>query len=81
MITLFRYNWQVRDEWFDWCKQFSHEDFIQARTGGLGSILERQLQCVFRESCCGFSLNGAGSWAPIAGSDLNNARSHQSVAS
>ncbi|WP_410982581.1 DinB family protein [Bacillus cereus] len=40
METLFRYNWQVRDEWFEWCKQLSEEDLLYKRVGGVGSILE-----------------------------------------
>lgn len=39
MINFFEYNWQVRDEWFDWCNQLSNEDLIKERTGGVGSIL------------------------------------------
>lgn len=37
--TLFAYNWQVRDEWFEWCRQVSHDELITRRTGGAGSIL------------------------------------------
>ncbi|MBJ8028600.1 DinB family protein [Bacillus cereus group sp. N21] len=40
METLFRYNWQVRDQWFEWCKQLSEEDLLCKRVGGVGSILE-----------------------------------------
>ncbi|MFV8830231.1 DinB family protein [Alkalihalobacterium sp. APHAB7] len=39
MIKFFEYNWQIRDEWFDWCNQLSNEDLIKDRTGGVGSIL------------------------------------------
>lgn len=39
MINFFEYNWQVRDEWFDWCKQLSNEELLKDRTGGVGSIL------------------------------------------
>ncbi|MEK3886831.1 DinB family protein [Bacillus sp. FSL K6-3431] len=38
MIYLFRYNWQVREEWFHLCEQISHEELMASRTGGLGSI-------------------------------------------
>ncbi len=38
-INFFEYNWQVRDEWFDWCNQLSNEELIKDRTGGVGSIL------------------------------------------
>lgn len=40
METLFWYNWQVRDEWFEWCKQLSKDDLLCKRVGGVGSILE-----------------------------------------
>lgn len=39
MITFFRYNWQVRDEWFDWCETVAPEELTRQRTGGVGSIL------------------------------------------
>jgi uncharacterized damage-inducible protein DinB len=37
--TLFRYNWQVRDDWFNWCKSISEEELLKTRTGGIGGIL------------------------------------------
>lgn len=39
MIKFFEYNWQVRDEWFNWCEQLASEDLIKDRIGGVGSIL------------------------------------------
>ena len=39
MIKFFKYNWQVRDEWFEWCKELSTEELLRERTGGVGSIL------------------------------------------
>lgn len=39
MIKFFEYNWQVRDEWFDWCKQLTIEDLLKNRNGGVGNIL------------------------------------------
>lgn len=39
LIKFFEYNWQVRDEWFDWCKQLPNEELLKDRTGGVGSIL------------------------------------------
>lgn len=39
MQTLFQYNWQIRDEWFDWCKDVPLEDLLKVRTGGVGGIL------------------------------------------
>ncbi|WP_439022720.1 DinB family protein [Bacillus thuringiensis] len=40
MYTLFKYNWQVRDDWFKWCEQLSEEELFRKRVGGVGSILE-----------------------------------------
>ncbi|MFD0828577.1 DinB family protein [Neobacillus sp. M.A.Huq-85] len=39
MIKFFEYNWQLRDEWFDWCKQLPIEELLKERSGGVGSIL------------------------------------------
>jgi len=39
MIKFFEYNWQVRDEWFEWCNQLSIEELLQKRSGGVGSFL------------------------------------------
>jgi len=39
MIKFFQYNWQVRDEWFEWCNQLSIEELLQKRSGGVGSVL------------------------------------------
>ena len=39
MEYLFRYNWAVRDEWFEWCSHIPHEELVKKRLGGAGSIL------------------------------------------
>ncbi|MGE8205715.1 DinB family protein [Heyndrickxia sp. NPDC080065] len=39
MIKFFEYNWQVRDEWFDWCNQITTEELLKDHNGGVGSIL------------------------------------------
>lgn len=39
MIKFFKYNWQVRDEWFSWCNQLSMKELLKDRTGGVGNIL------------------------------------------
>lgn len=39
MISLFQYNWLVRDEWFDWCSQLSHEELVKERAGGIKTFL------------------------------------------
>lgn len=49
MLTLLKYNWQVRDEWFDWCDQVSSEELVRARVGGVGSILHTLFHIVDAE--------------------------------
>lgn len=39
MLKLFEYNWQVRNDWFDWCGKVNEEELVKKRTGGLGYIL------------------------------------------
>ncbi|MFC4809697.1 DinB family protein [Paenibacillus sp. GCM10023250] len=39
MRKLFEYNWQVRDDWFDWCETVDEQELLKRRTGGPGSIL------------------------------------------
>ncbi|WP_421383082.1 DinB family protein [Bacillus salacetis] len=39
MLDMFRYNWQVRDDWFEWCRELPAEELSKERTGGMGSIL------------------------------------------
>lgn len=39
MLDLFSYNWQVRDDWFKFCRNISREDLLKERPGGLGSFL------------------------------------------
>ncbi|MGI2329240.1 DinB family protein [Planococcus sp. YIM B11945] len=46
MITLFRYNWNVREDWFTWCEQLPSEELLRQRTGGLGSILHNLFHIV-----------------------------------
>lgn len=40
MQTFFRYNWIVREQWYQWCEDVPHEELIRDRTGGVGSILQ-----------------------------------------
>jgi uncharacterized damage-inducible protein DinB len=39
LIKFFEYNWQVRDEWFDWCNQLTIKELLKNRIGGVGNIL------------------------------------------
>lgn len=38
MLTLFQYNWQVREEWLQWCRGISVSELAKERTGGMGSF-------------------------------------------
>ena len=58
MLTLFRYNWQVRDEWFEWCRQLSAEELNANRTGGVGGILETIFHIVDVEFICICDIQG-----------------------
>ncbi|MBD8069440.1 DinB family protein [Bacillus sp. PS06] len=49
MKNLFLYNWMVRQEWFDWCKQFSNEELLAERNGGIGNILHTLLHIIVVE--------------------------------
>jgi uncharacterized damage-inducible protein DinB len=40
MKKLFEYNWQVRKEWFELCKQIGHEQLVKKRAGGLGNFID-----------------------------------------
>ncbi|WIV20339.1 DinB family protein [Paenibacillus polygoni] len=40
MQTFFRYNWIVREQWYEWCKDLPEEELLRPRTGGVGSILQ-----------------------------------------
>ncbi|MDI4649306.1 DinB family protein [Cohnella hashimotonis] len=40
MQTFFRYNWIVREQWYQWCEGVPSEELLKARTGGVGSILK-----------------------------------------
>lgn len=46
MSDLFLYNWQVRDDWFNWCKSISPEELKAERVGGMGSILKNLIHVI-----------------------------------
>jgi uncharacterized damage-inducible protein DinB len=37
--SLFRYNWMVREDWYQWCKEVPEEELLRIRTGGVGGVL------------------------------------------
>jgi uncharacterized damage-inducible protein DinB len=58
MKQLFQYNWQVREEWFNWCKQFTTEQLLENRAGGFGNILHTLLHIIVVEYDWINDLNG-----------------------
>lgn len=40
MHTFFRYNWIVREQWYEWCQDVPEEELLKTRTGGVGGILK-----------------------------------------
>ena len=46
MLTLFQYNWHVRDDWFQWCESIPEEEFHKERIGGMKSIRETLIHII-----------------------------------
>ena len=46
MLSLFHYNWQVREDWFNWCQSIGEEEFHKERIGGMKSIREAFIHIV-----------------------------------
>ncbi|MBP1989026.1 DinB family protein [Paenibacillus eucommiae] len=64
MLQLFQYNWQVRNEWFDWCNSLSVEHLLQNRKGGVGSFLQTLFHIVDVESSYIREMKGEPDLAP-----------------
>ena len=58
MLTMFRFNWQVRDQWFELCKQVSNDELVRERIGGVRSILHTLYHIVNIEANWIFGLQG-----------------------
>ena len=48
-MELFHYNWQVRDEWFVWCKEIEEAEWTKERIGGMKSFKETLLHIIDAE--------------------------------
>lgn len=46
MLSLFKYNWQVREDWFNWCESLTEEEFHKERIGGMKSIRETLIHVI-----------------------------------
>jgi uncharacterized damage-inducible protein DinB len=58
VLLFFQYNWQVRDEWLEWCRQLSSEELQRKRVGGMGSILNTLFHIVDVEQAWISGLQG-----------------------
>lgn len=58
MLKFFEYNWQVRDEWFEWCKQLPEEELLKNRVGGIGNILHTLLHIADVEYSWLYAIEG-----------------------
>ena len=58
MLTMFRYNWQVRDEWLEWCKQLPKDELVRERIGGVRNILHTLYHIVVIEANWILGLQG-----------------------
>ena len=58
MREMFQYNWQIRDEWFSWCKKIPYEDLTKKRPGGMGSILHNLYHVIDCEQIWVNQMNG-----------------------
>ncbi|MCE5171695.1 DinB family protein [Paenibacillus profundus] len=58
MIKLFQYNWMVREEWFEWCMQLPHEEYIRERVGGVRSFHRTLFHIIDVESSWIRALDG-----------------------
>lgn len=75
MLDMFSYNWQVRDDWFDWSQQISIEELTQKRTGGMGSILRNLFHVIDCEQIWINQMNGT----PVIVKDINDISTLQEV--
>ncbi|MFS0877432.1 DinB family protein [Solibacillus isronensis] len=46
MLSLFKYNWQVREDWFNWWESLPEEEFHKERIGGMKSIRETLIHVI-----------------------------------
>jgi uncharacterized damage-inducible protein DinB len=73
--NLFSYNWQVRDEWFEWCRTVQKGELMKERTGGMGSILHNLLHVINCEMIWISQMNGT----PVSKKDFNLSTSLEEV--
>jgi len=71
----FRYNWQIREEWFEWCETISLEELKNKRIGGMQSILHNLFHVIDCEQIWINQMQGT----PIIIKDINRISSLNDV--
>jgi len=71
----FRYNWQIREEWFEWCETVSLEELKNKRIGGMQSILHNLFHVIDCEQIWINQMQGT----PIIIKDINRISSLNDV--
>lgn len=64
MKTLFEYNWEVRDEWLEWCRKLPEAELEKERTGGIGSILKTLFHMIDVEISWIYAIIGKEEFQP-----------------
>ncbi|MEL3971421.1 DinB family protein [Rossellomorea oryzaecorticis] len=73
--NLFSYNWQVRKEWFEWCRNVQNEELTKERVGGMGSILHNLLHVINCEHIWISQMNGE----PVSKKDFTKSTSLEEI--
>jgi len=71
----FLYNWQIREEWFEWCETISLEELIKKRIGGMQSILHNLFHVIDCEQLWINQMQGT----PVIVKDINRISSLNDV--
>lgn len=64
MQTLFEYNWEVRDDWLEWCRKLPAAELEKERTGGVGSILKTMFHIIDVEISWIYAILGKEEFEP-----------------
>ena len=75
LLTLFSYNWQVRCEWLQWCRELDPDELLRKRNGGMGHILKTLAHVIDVESSWIRAMQGK----PDLEIDLDSFRSVEAI--
>jgi len=71
----FLYNWQIREEWFEWCETISIEELTKKRIGGMQCILHNLFHVIDCEQIWINQMQGT----PVIVKDINRISSLNDV--